>query len=51
MGPAWVLSVPDGPHVGPRNLFIRGTYISAMQIHISIYTEPSSDETEIVPEK
>ena len=24
MGPTWVLSVPDGPHVGPMNLAIRG---------------------------
>ena len=23
MGPTWVLSVPDGPHVGPMNLAIR----------------------------
>ena len=27
MGPTWVLSAPDGPHVGPMNLAIRG-YIS-----------------------
>ena len=25
MGPTWVLSDPDGPHVGPLNLAIRGT--------------------------
>ena len=24
MGPTWILSVPDGPHVGPMNLAIRG---------------------------
>ena len=24
MGPTWVLSAPDGPHVGPMNLAIRG---------------------------
>ena len=24
MGPTWVLSAPDGPHVGPMNLVIRG---------------------------
>ena len=24
MGPTWVLSVPDGPHVGPMDLAIRG---------------------------
>ena len=23
MGPTWVLSVPDGPHIGPMNLAIR----------------------------
>ena len=26
-GPTWVLSAPDGPHVGPMNLAIRVTYI------------------------
>ena len=25
MGPTWVLSAPEGPHVGPRNLAIRVT--------------------------
>ena len=25
MGPAWVMSAPDGPHVGPMNLAIRDT--------------------------
>ena len=25
MGPTWVLSAPDGPHVGPMNLALRGT--------------------------
>ena len=24
MDPTWVLSAPDGPHVGPMNLAIRG---------------------------
>ena len=24
MGPTWVLSAPDGPHFGPRNVAIRG---------------------------
>ena len=23
MGPTWVLSAPDGPHVGPMNLAVR----------------------------
>ena len=26
MGPTWVLSGPDGPHVGPMNLAIRDNY-------------------------
>ena len=26
MGPTWVLSAPDGPHVGPMNLTIRGAH-------------------------
>ena len=25
MGPIWVLSAPDGTHVGPMNLAIRGS--------------------------
>ena len=28
MGPTWVLSSPDGPHVGPMNLAIRVAYLS-----------------------
>ena len=30
MGPTWVLSVPDGPHVGPMNLAIRVVFIIVM---------------------
>ena len=26
MGPTWVLSAPDGPHVGPMNLAVRGPF-------------------------
>ena len=26
MGPTWVLSAPDGPHVGPMNFAIRGFF-------------------------
>ena len=26
MGPNWVLSVPDGPHVGPMNLIIKAVF-------------------------
>ena len=28
MGPTWVLSAPDGPHVGPMNLAIRVVQVS-----------------------
>ena len=31
MGPTWVLSAPDGPHVGPINLAIWDVNRSAMQ--------------------
>ena len=27
MGPTWVLAAPDGPHVGPMNLAIRGLIV------------------------
>ena len=27
MGPTWVLSAPDGPHVGPMNLTIRVVFV------------------------
>ena len=27
MGPTWILSAPDGPHVGPMNLAIREAYM------------------------
>ena len=26
MGPTWVMSAPNGPHVGPMNLAIRGHF-------------------------
>ena len=32
VGPTWVLSAPDGPHVGPMNLAIRGVYVSVSGI-------------------
>ena len=28
MGPTWILSAPDGPHVGPMNLAIRDPFAS-----------------------
>ena len=33
MGPTWVLSAPDGPHVGPMNLTIREIIIVQARAH------------------
>ena len=33
MGPTWVLSAPDGPHVGPMNLAIRDTTLFTFNTH------------------
>ena len=38
MGPTWVLSAPDGPHVGPMNLAIR-------EQAVDHYTNMSCDKT------
>ena len=36
MGPTWVLSAPDGPHVGPMNIAIRaGIKVDTLAILIS----------------
>ena len=34
MGPTWVLSAPDGPHLGPMNLAIRNGIIELRQFWI-----------------
>ena len=34
IGPTWVMSAPDGPHVGPMNLAIRDGY------HKEVIAEP-----------
>ena len=39
MGPTWVLSAPDGPHVGPMNLAIRGFVWSTRYVR----DQPASD--------
>ena len=36
MGPTWVLSAPDGPHIGPMNLAIRGVSNSAQFVTMSM---------------
>ena len=37
MGPTWVLSAPDGPHVGPMNFAIRGYKNSTAILYVSCY--------------
>ena len=37
MEPKWVLSVPGGPHVGPKNLAIRDTLIKESVHYIEIF--------------
>ena len=35
MGPTWVLSAPDGPHVGPMNLVIRDdAHVISLQCYV-----------------
>ena len=46
MGPTWVLSAPDGPHVGPMNLAIRDG-IDAQQ-HTWVYLIASSARLQTV---
>ena len=36
MGPTWVLSAPDGPHVGPMNLAIRDSCVSPCTASIPV---------------
>ena len=36
MGPTWVLSAPDGSHVGPMNLAIRATHVYLWYISIHV---------------
>ena len=31
MGPTWVLSVPDGPHVGPMNVAISVSIVNTLK--------------------
>ena len=38
MGPTWVLSAPDGPHVGPMNLAIRDD-ITRMLMHLILLAD------------
>ena len=45
MGPTWVLSAPDGPHVGPMNLANRVSMVSSFPLHVTILPV---DDLEIV---
>ena len=36
MGPTWVLSAPDGLHVGPMNLAIRDQYMDRIRTDVSM---------------
>ena len=38
MGPTWVLSAPDGPHVGPLNLAFREVCIWQLSPHLPVVT-------------
>ena len=41
MGPTWVLSAPDGPHIGPMNLAIRVHYSCVSILIMAAYFCPS----------
>ena len=36
MGPTWVLSAPDGPHVGPMNLAIRDATSKSRELIMAV---------------
>ena len=46
MGPTWVLSAPDGPHVGPMNLAIRDN--NGIRMSHGGFNEPSVSDIEYV---
>ena len=41
-GPTWVLSAPDGPHVGPMNLVIKVVMLGAAIVLIQFQNIPAS---------
>ena len=50
MGPIWVLSTPDGPHVGPMNRAIREldaqlsrVWMGAWDTRVGILAKPEKD--------
>ena len=52
MGPTWVLSAPDGPHVGPMNLAIRvlikGAPATALLCNVWVHVQMYLDGYSIV---
>ena len=45
MGPTWVLSAPDGPHVGPMNLVIRVCFQPTEMVEASKPSSPRRSES------
>ena len=48
MGPTWVLSSPDGPHVGPMNLAIRVVFLQYSNLSTRRATLTSWQNTELI---
>ena len=38
MGPTWVLSAPDGPHIGPMNFVIWVSFVENVDVLANGYT-------------
>ena len=50
MGPTWVLSAPDGPHVGPMKLAIRESNTMLEKcVGTSLYWRPFSSDEHVLP--
>ena len=47
MGPTWVLSAPDGPHVGPMNLAIRVSMLLIMPSNYNLYYVNSCNTSQL----
>ena len=46
MGTNWVLSAPDGPHVGPMNLAIRVTYVEKFKAGMEYFMSWASQDSD-----
>ena len=49
MWPTWVLSVPDGPNVGPRNLAIRVSIDMSESVIVTVVTRNHSSDKDSWP--